>query len=84
MNTNTTNDYKPKTVKVELEFSLEIIKELLANQYPEAVSTMSDRTIAEAIQAGFTHRYWDTDLDGWLLENDPAFKKLMDAVWDQQ
>jgi len=71
------------TVKVELEFNLDQIRELLANQYP-AISTMSDRTIADAIQAGFINRYWETDLDGWLLENDPAFKKLMDAVWDYQ
>jgi len=83
MNTNTTNDYPIKTVKVELEFSLDRIRALLADQYPE-VCVMSDRKIAEAIRAGFSNRYWESDLNQWLLENDPVFKKLMDAVWDQQ
>jgi hypothetical protein len=84
MNTTNTTDYRIKTVKVELEFSLETIKELISSQYPKALSVMNDHTIAEAIQAGFAHRYWESDLDEWILNYDPAFKKLMDAIWDCQ
>jgi len=66
---------------IQIDIDINIIKEAIANSdYSDSLQTLTDEQIGNAIQAGFTDRYWDNDLRQdaeWILRDDPTFRKLM-------
>lgn len=72
---------------IQFELDINAIKEAIANSdYSDSLETLTDDQIAEAVQSGFTNRYWDSDfIDAkYFLRDDPAFKKLMALAKDHQ